>query len=332
MKKHARESELSFSRDDLRWATPEIVAQYRAERLRCKVIADLGCGIGFQTFAFASVCGKVLAVEKDGRKLENARENAKILGLSNIEFIEGDVLDPKIVKKLKDVEIVFCDPERLSGEEERKVESIMPDIPKLIEAYSKITDQIAIEFPPQIKKIKLNAEREYLSVDGQLNRLTLYFGKLKSCERSAVLLPKGVVLRNSSAKLKETKKILDYIYEVDPAVVKAGLLGELSEESGASCFSQGKFTYFTSKKLVHGNFFKNSYKVLYVTVFSQKNIIEALKRMQIGKVVLRYSVDPLDYWKERKVYESKLTGTKEACLFQFGDKAVIGENLSVNFK
>ena len=55
LEKHSRQKELSFTPEDLRWATPEIAARYRAKRLSAhgKIIADLGCGIGFQTFAFA---------------------------------------------------------------------------------------------------------------------------------------------------------------------------------------------------------------------------------------------------------------------------------------
>ena len=189
LQKHPQAQGLHYREEDLRWATPEIAAKYRAQRLKCAVIADLGCGIGFQAFAFAKTCKKVYAVDIDKEKIAFAEKNAQELGLKNIEFIHGDALSEKVLKQLKDVEIVFCDPERLPEERKRTIGTIKPSIPELLKKYSAITEKIAIEFPPQITDIPFDCEKEYLSVDGQLNRLTLYFNGLQKCGRSAVILP-----------------------------------------------------------------------------------------------------------------------------------------------
>src|SRR3989344_4350413 len=93
---------LAYNAEDLRWATPEIVADYRAKRLKCQVIADLGCGIGFQALAFAKTCHKVYAVDVDHKKLNKAKKNAQLLGIKNIIFIHGDALDSKIAKQVAD--------------------------------------------------------------------------------------------------------------------------------------------------------------------------------------------------------------------------------------
>ncbi|MBI2669490.1 methyltransferase domain-containing protein [Candidatus Woesearchaeota archaeon] len=144
VKKEVAKNALSLS-EDIRFGTPELVADYRAERLQCKVIADLGCGVGFQTIAFAKTCQKVFAAEKDQRKLEYAQKNAELAGLKNIEFMHGDVVDQAIVKRLAECEIVFCDTER-PLEEKRSLERISPNPVKLVEAYSQITSKMAIEY------------------------------------------------------------------------------------------------------------------------------------------------------------------------------------------
>src|SRR3989338_5246767 len=90
LEKHVRAEGLQFTPEDIRWATPEIVAQYRAQRLSCDTIVDLGCGIGFQTFAFATTCKHVYAIEIDKEKIKRAENNATFLGLKNITFIHGD--------------------------------------------------------------------------------------------------------------------------------------------------------------------------------------------------------------------------------------------------
>ncbi len=328
LEKHPRAVELEHSPEDIRWATPDVVAQYRAKRLHCKIIVDVGCGIGFQTFAFAQHCDHVYAIELDKEKIEKAKRNAAVLGLKNITFIHGDALSPEVIKQLKNVDVVFCDPQRLPEEAERKTGTIQPDIHQLLELYGKITKRIAIEFPPQIKDIPFDCEREYLSWQGKLNRLTLYFGSLKRAERSVVVLPSEAVLHDDpTAKLKETKVVSTFIYDVDPAVIKAELLAELSFLTKILLVSRGKTTLFTSLKLVESPFFVHRFTVLGTSEFELKAMIDALKELHAGLVVLRYSVDPQDYWKIRATFEKQLRGVKVVHLFKVGEKAVICEEL-----
>ncbi len=323
--KHPRAEELSFIDEDLRWATPKIVADYRAKRLKCNVIADLGCGVGFQTFSFAATCQKVLAVEKDYRKIENARKNAEALGFHNIEFIEGDSLDPGIIRKLQNAECIFCDPERLPEEKERSIMTIKPSIPDLLNAYSTITDKIALEFPPQIKTIPYDCEREFISVDGELNRLTLYFGALKQSERSAVVLPAAAILRGKPAEagvqVNEAEK---YLYEVDPAVVKAKLVSEFIVRTKTNLLQAGKITLVTSPRQITSNFVKSSFQVLKTIPFHSREIHVALEKIKAGKVILRIPVDPKEYWTMRKYYERAGNG-RTVHLFKIGETAVIAE-------
>lgn len=329
--KHSRVSELQHTPEDLRWATPEIVARYRAKRLRLqgKTLVDVGCGIGFQTVAFAQVFEKVYAVEIDSEKIKRAEENARILGLKNIEFIHGDALDPAVIRKVKTVEILFSDPERLPEEEERAVDTIQPDLAQLLAAYAPLTEKIAVELPPQIKSVPFpDGELEYLSVGGKLNRLTWYSPKLKQSPWSAVVLPSEERLEmKEGAKLSKREKLGTYLYEADPAVVKAGLLAELSADTETALFSEGKAVFFTGKSLIKSAFFANTFKVLGSGSFQEKEVISLLRKTGAGKVVLRYPVDPKEYWNIRKKWEQPLSGKKKVCLFQFGSRAAVGERV-----
>src|SRR3989344_3817263 len=162
--KHSKAGKLHYREEDMRWATHELAAEYRAQRLKCKVIVDIGCGIGFQSFAFAKTCKKVYGIEIDQEKIKLAEKNAQILGWKNIEFIPGDALSEKVISQLQKVEIVFCDPERSPEERKRNVSTIKPSIPELLKKYGALTENIAIEFPPQIIEIPFDCEREYLSI------------------------------------------------------------------------------------------------------------------------------------------------------------------------
>ncbi|MBN2052344.1 class I SAM-dependent methyltransferase [Candidatus Woesearchaeota archaeon] len=329
--KHSKEEKLYHEPEDLRWATNEAVANHRAQRLRCDTIADLGCGIGFQAFAFARTCKRVIAVDVDDKKIALASKNAEVLKIKNIEFVQGDVLDDVVVKKLSGADIVFCDPERIPEEGERSISSIKPDLKKLVAKYSKITSAIAIELPPQIKNIPFDCEKEYSSVNGKLNRLTMYVGELRRCDRSAVILPSEAVLNNKDDVLvTKSDELFHYLYEADPAIVKADLLAELSQETGTMLFEEAKQVFFTSDKLVKNDFFKNRFEVLEQCDFDEKKILEALRKHEARKVLLRYNVDPKDYWKIRNSYEDNLEGDKELCLFRLKNKAVIAQIIKDN--
>lgn len=326
--KHSKARKLHYRDEDMRWATHELAAEYRAQRLKCKVIVDIGCGIGFQSFAFAKTCKKVYAIEIDTEKIKLAKKNAEILGWKNIEFIEGDALSERVIKQLKEVEIVFCDPERSPEERKREVATIKPSIPELLKKYALVAEKMAIEFPPQITDIPFDCEKEYLSIDGALNRLTLYFGGLKKCDRSAVILPgKDTLCSGEEATLKESDELGEYLHEADPAVVKADLLAELSQKTGAELYGSAKNVFFTSNKKIKSPFFKNSFKVIEVCKQEEHEVIAALHKHKAGKVILRIAVDPKEYWTVRKKIESKLTGDKIYALLYLGDAAVIVEKV-----
>lgn len=77
----------------------------------CKVVYDLYSGTGTIAQLMAPVCEKVIGVEIVEEAVEAARENAARNGLSNVEFIAGDVL-----KVLDDIEtkpdLIILDPPR----------------------------------------------------------------------------------------------------------------------------------------------------------------------------------------------------------------------------
>ncbi|MBI4152209.1 methyltransferase domain-containing protein [Candidatus Woesearchaeota archaeon] len=328
LEKHSRADELYHSAEDIRWATPEVVADYRAKRLQCKTIVDVGCGIGFQTFAFAKKCDHVFAIDIDPEKIEKAEKNAAVLWLKNITFIAGDALSPQVIRQLKNVDIVFCDPARLPEETERTTATIQPNISELLRLYGKLTDRIAIEFPPQIQEIPFACEREYLSWQGKLNRLNLYFGGLKKSERSAVTLPtEEQIVPQKGAVLREVPAPQQYLFDVDPAVVKAGLLAELSAKTGAALLQRGKNIVFTAPRLVKDAFFVHVYKILETVSFEQKLLLRALRKQGAGTIILRYSIDPNEYAAVRRSLEKELKGQKVVCLFRLDDQALITEEV-----
>jgi len=76
-----------------------------------KVVFDLYSGTGTIAQIIAPVAKKVVGVEIVKEAVEAARENARLNGLENCEFIDGDVL--KIIDELKDKpDLIILDPPR----------------------------------------------------------------------------------------------------------------------------------------------------------------------------------------------------------------------------
>jgi len=319
---------LSYAPKDIRFGTPDVVANYRAKRLKCHTLVEVGCGIGLQTLAFARTCKKVYAIEIDEEKFERAKENAKQFEVRNVEFIHGDALDEKIISKLKNVDIVFCDTERPANEEERKIENIKPNLFEFLEKYKKLTENIVIEIPPQIRDVPFDCEKEYISLNGKLNRLDIYFGNLKKAECSAVVLPSGERFSGKSSFEELPEGLLmNYLYEVDESVAKAGLIHELIEKTGVKFYRKEKFSFLTSNHFVKSSFFKNSFEILADCSFEEKKIVEALKNINAGSVEIRFNVEPEDYWRIRNSFEKNLGGKEKVYLFKFGERAVIGRRV-----
>ena len=323
--------------EGVRFATPEVVASYRAGRLKTGVLADISCGIGGQTVCFAEECDRVYGVDIDGERLECARRNAGVYGVDNITFIEGDALSPQVVEQVADANIIFSDPARPAEEDVRQTDSLRPGIPMVMEAYRDVTGSFAFEAPPQMppERIDFDCEREYLGVDGQLNRLTLYFGPLKGCERSAVVLKGDMYYRlksgvYTSIGITEADEISDYAFEPDPAVVKAELLGELAAELNIKMGIvriDARRSLLTSVSNINSPFFKNIYRVLDKVTFDCNNINRSLKEHSIGKALIRFNVSPDRYWDVRNRIESGLVGKTTVHLYQISGMIYIMEML-----
>jgi SAM-dependent methyltransferase len=326
---------ISSSKEGLQLSTPEIVAAYIAKRLKTDIIADLGCGIGGQVILFARECKKVYAVERNPEKLEYAKKNCELYGVKNVEFILDDALSESVKEKVSDADIIFSDPARPLSEKERTLENLEPPITEILRMYSDIIPELAFHAPPQMppSRINLACEREYLSLNGQLNRLTLYFGALKQCERSAVVLPGEARLCSTDAAAIKTGDLKDYVYEPEPSVVKAELLNELAHavaEKGDEIFyykGDAKRTLLTSSKIIESPFFKDAYSVVGKTEKDVSMIKELLKSEHAGKVVLRFDVEPERYWDVRKKLEWGLSGSRTLHVFGFGKDVVVAEKI-----
>jgi len=335
-------AENKFSRHDLwmdlsglRYATHEVVAKYRARRLKeegIRSIADVSCGIGIQLIFYATAVERAYGVDIDPVKLEFAKRNAEKYGVRNITFMNADALAPETVNAI-DAEVVFSDPARPPSMPERRLEDLLPSPLKVYEAYRSRTDAFIFDLPPQIRRERVpwSGEFEYIDLNGSLNRLTFYTGGLERAERSAVILPAGVRLRDRPGLediVEWTKTPADYLYEIPPAVDYADLINELFHTLPAEArllLREKRRVLATGDAPVRSPYLKRTYALRGVVPFHPLRINDFLRKEGFGKATLRLSLPPSEYWGFRRKVEAGLSGERRAFIFRLGGRALIAE-------
>lgn len=317
------------SRNALEQSTPEAVAFYRAARLSCDSIADLCCGIGMDSIALAKYCKKVIAMDVDEKTLECAVKNAEVYGIKNIEFIQcEDSL--KIDLGELGVNAVFADPSRRKNNERFKAFSeTRPRTDLLLKKIAKsgIEDYcIEISRDFEWQSISLDCEKEFISLNNELNSISLHFGKFQKCNKSAVVLPSNLRIESNAKKPMHFQKSFPekFLMELDNCIVfskmHAELLGLLPQ---CRAFSD---SFFTSSELVQSPFFKNVFEILAVSSNLFSEIIPLLKKFDCKTVVLRGSFSEEKTLMVKTELEKLLSGFQKLHVFFFENRALICKN------
>ncbi|MCD6524717.1 MAG: methyltransferase domain-containing protein [Thermococcus sp.] len=333
-----------FSRQDLwmdleglRYATHEVVAKYRAERLKelgVKSVADVSCGIGIQLIFYAMNVEKAYGIDIDPVKIEFARRNAEKYGVSNIEFINADSLSEETVKRI-DADVIFSDPARPPEAPERTLDGLVPSPLKVYEAYRSKTDGFIFDLPPQMRRNRVpwKGEFEYIDLFGAINRLTFYFEPLARAERSAVTLPKGARLEsdpNLEDIVEWTEKPGQYLYEIPQSIDYADLINELFHAVSGEMkmlLREKRRVLATGDEEIRSDYFKRVYTVVAVLPFHPVRINDFLRLEGFGRATLRISLPDREYWRFRRKVEAGLKGDRRAFVFQLGEKAIIAEEV-----
>lgn len=178
--------------DEESWysVTPELVAKNTAERCKCDVIIDAFCGAGGNTIQFAQTCKKVIAIDIDSKKIEMARHNSEVYGVSDkIEFIVGDYVS--LSSKLK-ADVVFLSPPwggpTYLSKPLYELEQMLQPIPfsQLMNVSKAITNNIALFLPKNTNTYDIirqageggSVEIEQNFINKNLIAITAYYNDL----------------------------------------------------------------------------------------------------------------------------------------------------------
>jgi SAM-dependent methyltransferase len=260
-------------------------------------IADLGCGIGGDAMAFAAMDLPVVAVDADEVTATVASFN--LAPFSNASALQADAE----TVDLGDFDAVWLDPaRRTSGHSNTTRLTRSEDYsPSLDFAYLLATTlPLGMKLGPghDRDQIPVDAEAQWVSVDGQLVEMGLWFGALArpGIRRSALLLTSGGVQEMTAPADSEDApggELGNYVYEPDGAVIRARLIGDLARSLDARMLSEG-IAYLTNDTLTPTPF-ASAFRVLETLPFDEKKLRLALLERRIGTLEIKkrgVDVDP----------------------------------------
>ncbi len=314
-------SRMLFTEDGLEQATRLRVAALHAGRFRdagISRVADLGCGIGTESLALASIGINVDAYEID-------EVTAAIAAFNLAGFDEATVHHQDVTTiALGGFDGLMFDPARreLGGSKRERANRKFDPAD-----YSPRFDWVLQQAETKPTGIKLgpghphegipdNCEAQWVSVEGDLVECTLWFGSLarKGIKRSALLLANGTAHELTSDSGERLDAPIgergEYVYEPDASVIRSHLIGQLAEQMGARLFAP-EIAYLTTDAPAPSPWVKG-YRVLEEMAFDRKRLKAYLRERSIG--VLEIKKRGADIVPEQLRKEMALKGENAATL------------------
>lgn len=231
--KFTRADRMWFDRVGLEQSTAEAVAMHKARRFPAgAAVWDLCCGIGGDAIALAGR-SQVTAVDNQPAACLRTLWNADVYQVTDrLEVRCADALTTAIGR-----EFVHIDPDRraVGGSRANRVEDYLPglEFQRLLIAASRggaIKVGPASNFGGKFP----GTEIELISLHGECKEATVWFGELAGSELfRATVLPGGETLAGHPLSVAVPVTALQtYLYDPDPAVVRAGLLDLCAERLG----------------------------------------------------------------------------------------------------
>lgn len=293
-------SQMLFTEAGLEQATRLPVAARHAGRFRAaglRSVADLGCGIGGDALALAALELEVTAVDADEVTAAIASFNLAPFPTAVVEQKRAEDVD------LRGIDGVFLDPARRTAGHTQTERLTDPDdyTPSLGFAYELATGRsVGLKLGPGFDRdlIPSTAEAQWVSVDGQVVELGLWFGALArpGIHRAALVLRGDAadeLTADADSEDVEAGPLGEYLYEPDGAVIRARLIGDLARSIGGRMLSE-QIAYITADAPV-ATPFAAGFRILETLPYAEKDLKKALRQRGVGTLEIKkrgVDVDP----------------------------------------
>ena len=296
--------DMLFTRDGLAQATRLPVAAHHARRLigdptegETFRIADLGCGIGADSVAFAGMGASVSAVDADEVTAAIAAFNLRHLPDASVEHARAEDVD------LSGFDALWFDPARrtIGKADRRGSTSRITDPEAFSPSLSWVIDRAiqakaaGVKLGPALDHglIPDEAEAQWVSHNGEVVEVGLYFGaaRQRPGRGAFVMSERSLLVHEDDLPLEDEAGIGtlgDYLLEPDGAIVRAGLVAALCAPLQARRVHP-KIAYLTTDVEPSGpaSAGVTAYRVTDVLPAKIPNLRKELVARGIGSVVIK---------------------------------------------
>lgn len=249
-----------FTRDGLEQATRKNVAMQRAKRFAAAgvtTLMDLGCGIGADSRELARICPDFCAVDQSP-----AAATCAAINLADRPGAQVLCANAEQVVTQKNLPALFVDPARRTAiGRVLSPAAWSPPLGTVLE-WGKRAPYLAVKIAPGIDLANLPAgyHAQWVSVAGDLVECALYSPGLapEGAGRSALIISRGRVTQyrcasarnpgESHVQVQATANLGNYLFDPDPAIIRAGILPDICERLEAAPVSSG-IAYLTGNTL-----------------------------------------------------------------------------------
>jgi SAM-dependent methyltransferase len=317
-----RAAELFFTTDGLEQATRAPVATWRAERFRdaaVRTVVDVGCGLGADALAFVDAGLEVIGIETDPATACLAAAN---LG-SGGRIVTGDATAGRgrevLEEHLSAGAAVFIDPARRTAA--GRTWRVADFSPSWDFAVGLLEGRFGcIKGAPGLPSALIPEQcgATWVSHRGDLVEVSIW----SSGSRQAVLLPGGQVLDAEGGPVR-VGSVGRFLYEPDPAVLRAGASAQLAELLRAHRLS-AEVGYLSGDDLI-ATPLATAFEVLAVMPWSERELRQWVRRERIGVLEIKVrglEVDPA-HLRRRLKPAGPNTATVVLTVTQQGSRALV---------
>lgn len=279
---------------------------------------DLTGGFGVDFSYIASRLGvKSMYVERQAHLCEAAKENFGRLGLKNAIVKNGDGI--KVLHSLKDLKLIFIDPARRddAGNKVVSLKDCTPDVTVLQEEMLSKADDVVIKLSPMldwhraVSELSHVREVHIISVNNECKELLLVLSarNMGEMEASSADGAAGEVkhagnlriycindaqsfvcdeldMESSSVKIApSTLEEMQYLYEPNASLMKAGCFGVLSGRYDARMLSKNSHLFVSREPIAV--FPGRSFRIIAVSSFNKKELKRHLSGITKANIATR---------------------------------------------
>ena len=276
---------------------------------------DLTGGFGVDFSYIASRLGvKSMYVERQAHLCEAAKENFGRLGLKNAIVKNGDGI--KVLHSLKDLKLIFIDPARRddAGNKVVSLKDCTPDVTVLQEEMLSKADDVVIKLSPMldwhraVSELSHVREVHIISVNNECKELLLVLsarnmGDMEASSADGEVKHAGNLriycvndaqsfvcdeldMETSSVKIApSTLEEMQYLYEPNASLMKAGCFSVLSDRYGARMLSKNSHL-FVSQAPIEA-FPGRCFRIIAISSFNKKELKRHLSGITKANIATR---------------------------------------------